>query len=411
MAWPNFPIGGNQQTGFLGRMGGTGGLFSWMNNPAPPLPATQPAGAAQVPTPAAGASGTAAPAASPAPVAPPPAAPAPAQTQGGGGLPQGLPPGLPPAMQQFWNMMTPEMQAALWQQYGQAAGGPPGQPPAGPAFDYPWASDNRAAAANRLLGFFGLDTENPNATIPFYGQDYFGLPGRSTAGEQMSQLIANLLYGQMGTQGERSAEAEALIRQLAAQGQTAAPWTLMNDALMRSQEMVQPGALDDYRGRLESEARIRAGESAQTSLQRLRDMGVTGTGAAGVDPAIAATALANRGLSQDLLGIDQMISEEEKRRLGLAGQLGAQGANVHGQMVAGPQAELANLLRMQQNPAFAQLIDYLNQQAQTAVQGDVAFRAQPNDFTRIGVPIISGALSALGGAAGGLLSNPNLFKG
>lgn len=245
-----------------------------------------------------------------------------------------------------------------------------------------------------LQDLLGVLSGSQDPSGIFTGSDVFGLPGRSKSGEANAQLIAQMLALLAAQQGPRAQQAEGIVGGLANQGMQSDPFRAMMEAVRTAQGRADPASLAGYRQQLRDQAASDAGQGAQTSMQRLRDAGMLGRGAMGVDPALAASNQANAQLSRQNLDIEGLMEQITGQRLGQSGQLAGAGANVYQSLYGAPQTEYANLLRQDQNPATLRLIDYLNQLAQTAVGGDVAFRAQPNDFERIGMPLMGGLLGA-----------------
>lgn len=243
----------------------------------------------------------------------------------------------------------------------------------------------------------------------FQGSDVFGLPGRSKAGEQVAQLIAQFLANRAFMQGPRSSEAEGLVRGLTASGATSPAYLGSTEALNAARGRL--GDLGGLRDALTQTAYAQAAASKQDQINRMRDLGLLTQGPSSTGVVGGIENRASSGLGQSLRDIELAMSAEAANRIGQLGDLSASGANAYQQLVAQPQTELANLLRQPANPAEAQLIDYLNQLAQTAVGGDVSFRAQPSVFERIGLPLINPIGGNFAGAVGGKLASSWLGGG
>jgi hypothetical protein len=232
---------------------------------------------------------------------------------------------------------------------------------------------------------------------PFTPEMMNFLPGRSAGGEAAQSLLLNTLLNQFLQQGPRSQQAEGIYGGMAAEGANSPAYGLSQDAASMARSRIQPGALDAYEQQLRGQAASDAGQGAQSSMQRLRDAGMFGRGAMGIDPTLAASNLANTGLQRANTDISGIIEQLTQGRLGQAGDLSRSGSDVFQNMRMAPEYNYANRLSTQQNAALGPLLEQLNMLSQMAITGDVATRNQPSAFESIGVPIIGGALSGASG--------------
>lgn len=375
----------------------TGGMAAPAPLPAPvSAPAPAPAPAAPVPAPAA------------------PAAPAPTQP-----LPFGNP-GTGAFDTTPWGSLPPDQMQAVWAAW-EAAGKPGGglspmewynsggyqQPVAGggsgPTPPVPLGGQLGAMLGARFPGqppaFSGTD-KNGGSLFSF-------LPGRAGEAEGIGQFLANWLAGQATEQRPRSNEMENLFRMVQAQGANSPFLGLANTAAAGAQDRLGAGSMDALRNALTNTATSTAAMSRNNQMNQMRDLGLLGQGAASQGVVGGIENRAASGLGQALRDIEIAMSNEYGNRLGQAGDLARGGAGVQESMLNAPSYNLAQTLGQQKYGGDQPLLNLLQDMMYTAIQGDVASRSQPSGFEKIGVPLLSGAMSGASGI-GDLL---NAIKG
>lgn len=256
-----------------------------------------------------------------------------------------------------------------------------------------------------LGGTTGLDIlsiiRNPDANVGTLfpgaeGEDVFGLPGRSKSGEAMFRALMQLSAYLAQQQQARGQEREGIFRDLAAEGPASAPYGLAMDAAGAARNRLDPASLERMRAALTGTAQETAAQGRSNALASLRDAGMFGAGGVGTDPVMQAENLAAGEYGRSLRDIELAMSAEEANRIKQGSDVSQDAANVYQNLGMIPRYNLATALGQNPNQALLQLMELMNQIAQTAVTGDVAHRNAPSDFERIGLPIIGGVLGSAG---------------
>lgn len=225
---------------------------------------------------------------------------------------------------------------------------------------------------------------------PLFQNDPFELPGKGTG----IGFAMNLLLNEVARQAPRSAELENILRDLVVR-MGSSPAAQASDALVnRSAELTSPEALDRLRAERELEARQTSAAGLNAARNRLQDLGLAGMGAASSGAINQAENLANRRLFRNLRAVDEQTEADRLRRLGLAGQIAGQGADVTRALIQDPRLRLAAQLGTPMNPAMGELITNLLQTGNLQIGEALANRG--GGFLEKAAPILGGVLGAIG---------------
>lgn len=228
-----------------------------------------------------------------------------------------------------------------------------------------------------------------------YSGDPYELPGK---GGGLYEAL-NLLLMQAGQGEARGAESENILRSIARSSPLAGANVTNEFAQSALQDLVAPGALDALGAQERARASDQAASYRNNALQSLRDAGVTGTGAAGADAALAVQNQSNRNLMDANLGITRMLEEMAQQRAGTAAQGATQGADVYRALNTDPYLRLAATLQGPRNAALSPYVDLLAQTGNAAMNEAIATRGG-SFFEEIGAPLLGGLLGGVGQAGG-----------
>jgi len=227
-------------------------------------------------------------------------------------------------------------------------------------------------------------------------QNFLGGPlFTNMGGSAVGNMALNLQLGQALQQGGRSEQSEAILHNLMSSGWNSGANQLSNQLMGDYQRFASSDSLDALKSAEENQARAGVAGAQNSSLNALRDLGITGQGASATGAVNQMHNLGNRALQDQLLAIGQGHEQRQLNRFGMGSQMAQGGANVYNQMVQNPRMQYAARLEQAQNPGLSALIESLYQTGNLGA-GQAFARGDQGPSTGA----LVGAGAATGAAAG-----------